>query len=168
MSPIKSQRAFNPIDYIKLGRIFDNEAREGGYQDFPDDLLSLVFDYSANMSVKPWNLFKIKMEMTVIRPYQVIKPNGEIEWKESRNTTWDFIYHCPSCYRFFINKPTNHKQGVRHKLIDKPYNRIKLMEDAFKAIKAKRSKRFYGNDTHPPPRYINPRKMKEYDIGMWM
>jgi hypothetical protein len=108
------------MNFIQLSRACDNYARQDGYDNFPDDLLSLILDYDGCNNNKPHNHhWAISITYDKNIAFYDKEVNHYIYKTKTKNIT---IYYCEVCNSFYSNKiSTNHDNTKKHKHNKKYY-----------------------------------------------
>ncbi len=107
--------------YQTISRTFDKIAKEDGYTNAPDDILSLIFDYTGKIQTKPTCFYQVEVRYDIqskvhqnridsevkdmienLYPKAMIekkKLNPYGKWRSSRK----WLKYCGCCNRFYKN-----------------------------------------------------------------
>ena len=141
------------MDIVKLVRMFDSEAINDGYHNFPDDLISIILDYTGNLLVKPKNIYEIIFKYTY---HRYVEDYRLVEGK----TRYARVYYCDDCRKFFKNCPKNHDKGKMHKKNHKPLlSNKQVYRDLWIWYQKKGNKLDHL--------HYSPRNHQIYDIGLF-
>ena len=119
--------------YQTVSRTFDNIAKEDGYTNCPDELLSLIFDYTGKIQTKPSCFYQVKVEFEYRSRYNQKRLDVEIKdmidnlypkamidkkrlnpysnWRK----TYRWLKYCACCDRFYKSIDSHIIREIHHR-----------------------------------------------------
>ncbi|MHA2047962.1 MAG: hypothetical protein ACW99G_24530 [Candidatus Thorarchaeota archaeon] len=149
------------MNFIQLSRACDKYARQDGYDNFPDDLLSLILDYDGCNDNKPRkNIWAINFLYK--KKYLFSSTIDTIIWGNSSIECMTLFY-CDICDKIYLKMPSkNHNKTKGHKnnkLCNPDGKDERLVEQEV----IQWFQEFNKND---PYFYTDFKKFKWYDVGL--